>query len=271
MNKDLGKRMKEYEYISRNYLMMKNPVIIRLDGKAFHTFTKGLEKPFDKILIETMWETAKYLCDNIQGCKVAYTQSDEISLLLVNYENENSCAWFDNNIQKMASVSASMATLAFNKNFIEIFNKHNDLGIIGKEKVEKYEKKFFSAIFDSRVFLMPKEEVNNYFVWRQQDAVRNSIQMVGRANFSHKMLDNKSCKDIKEMLNEEKGINFDLIPIYEQRGACIYKETYYKDISDNPAIMLYNKEATSILRKRWAVDKDIPLFVEDNEYINKHI
>ena len=115
MRDNLGNRMKNYEHTSRTYLTRRLPVIIRLDGKAFHTFTKGLKKPFDEILIDAMWETAKYLCKSIQGCKIAYVQSDEISLLLTDYDTIESCAWFDNNIQKMVSISASMATLAFNR------------------------------------------------------------------------------------------------------------------------------------------------------------
>ena len=113
----LDTRMKEYEYVSRTYLTRKIPVIIRIDGKAFHSFTKGMCRPFDEILQKSMVETCKYLCQNIMGCKLAYTQSDEISLLLVDYETNESQAWFSNNIQKMASISASMATLAFNKAF----------------------------------------------------------------------------------------------------------------------------------------------------------
>ena len=124
MKDNLGDRMKCYENVSRVYLTKRIPVIIRLDGKAFHTFTKSFRKPFDKILMETMWETSKYLCANIQGCKIAYTQSDEISLLLTDYEKITTCSWFDSNIQKMVSVSASMATLAFNKYFKEIYERH---------------------------------------------------------------------------------------------------------------------------------------------------
>ena len=120
----LGDRMKGYEYISRNYLTKKLPVIIRLDNKAFHSFTKGIKRPFDIILIETMQETAKKLCENIQGCKVAYTQSDEITLLLTDYEKIDTQGWFEYNIQKMCSISSSMATLYFNT--------------IYKEKVKEY-------------------------------------------------------------------------------------------------------------------------------------
>ena len=113
----LGDRMKAYENVSRNYLTRKIPVIIRIDGKSFHTFTRGMEKPFDAILTETMKRTMKYLCENIQGCAFGYTQSDEITLVLTDYDNPTTDAWFGYNIQKMASVSASMATLAFNKIF----------------------------------------------------------------------------------------------------------------------------------------------------------
>jgi len=121
-NDSLGDRMKGYENIERRYLTRRMPAIIRVDGKAFHTFTRGFQKPFDMILMQAMWDTAKYLCENIMGCKIAYVQSDEISLLLTDYDDIRTQAWFDKNIQKMVSVSASMATLGFNKTFAEIIN-----------------------------------------------------------------------------------------------------------------------------------------------------
>ena len=123
VNDELGKRMKEYyENITKIKLMRRTPVIIRIDGKAFHTFTRGFKKPFDEILIKSMQETTKYLCENIQGCVLGYTQSDEISLLLIDYKNLNSSAWFDYEIQKICSIAASMATMAFNKSFTKKFN-----------------------------------------------------------------------------------------------------------------------------------------------------
>lgn len=261
MKKDnLGDRMKSYENISRSYLIRRLPVIIRLDGKAFHTFTRGFKRPFDDILMETMWETAKYLCENIQGCKVAYTQSDEISLLLTDYEKINTCAWFDNNIQKMVSISASMTTLAFNKIFrnkvhmLDHVVRHEDIGYF-----YKLEEKFDLAMFDSRVFTLPKEEVVNYFIWRQQDATRNSIQMVGQASFSHKELHKKSCNDIQEMLHQEKNINWDDISTCKKRGVCIIREQYG----------LNNEQST--LRTRWVVSPDIPIFTQDRNYIEKYL
>ena len=265
MSKDnLGDRMKQYENVERKYLTRRMPTLIRLDGKAFHSFTRGFQKPFDMILMEAMWETSKYLCENIQGCKIGYTQSDEIQLLLTDYDDIKTCAWFDKNIQKMCSISASMATLAFNKNFQDIVinnyniltNVSNDIMDNMKKIVNNYYSKFNKALFDSRVYNIPKEEVINAFIWRQQDATRNAIQMVGQANFSHKQLQNKNCNEIQEMLFQEKEINFNNLPTYQKRGVCIIKEEYYKG---------------DTLRKRWIVDKDIPIFTQDREYIEKYI
>jgi tRNA(His) guanylyltransferase len=260
MNKDnLGDRMKGYENIPRTYLTRRMPVIIRIDGKAFHSFTKGFQKPFDSVLMESMWETTKYLCENIQGCKVGYTQSDEISLLLTDYETITTSAWFDKNIQKMVSISASMATLAFNKMFYEQYKLFLNINQNTKELydlINNYYRKINTALFDSRVFTIPKEEVNNYFIWRQQDATRNAIQMIGQANFSHKQLQNKNCNQIQEMLFQEKELNFNDLPTYQKRGACIVKESYDKDGAE---------------RTRLIVDKDIPIFTQDRNYIEKYI
>lgn len=272
---NLGNRMKEYERISRNYLTKRLPVIIRLDGKAFHTFTKGMKKPFDNILIETMQETAKSLCENIQGCKIAYTQSDEITLLLTDYEKIDTQGWFEYNIQKMCSISSSMATLYFNKIYHEkvldyivklgkeAFNNdlHNgDLDWLRKEK-ELYQSKYNKALFDSRVFTLPKEEVCNCFIWRQQDATRNSIQMVGQSNFSFKELQNKSCNIIQQMLWSKRNINWNNYDTYLKRGTCVIKEQF----------IIRRENNEEILRNRWIIDKDIPIFAENREYIDKYV
>lgn len=267
-NDSLGDRMKGYEDVTRNYLTRRMPVIIRIDGKAFHTFTRGFQKPFDMLLMETMWETCKYLCANIQGCKVAYTQSDEISLLLTDYETLTTSAWFDNNIQKMVSVSASMATMAFNIAFNRAISDYEELdkpsyfeSECHHQEFEKllsmYKSRTNKAMFDSRVFNIPKEEVCNYFIWRQQDASRNSIQMVGRSNFSDKQLYKKNCDMIQEMLFSEKNINWNDLPTYQKRGACIYKE-------------LYNLDDKTI-RSQYVVDENIPIFTQNREYIEKYL
>jgi len=253
MNKDsLGDRMKGYENIPRTYLTRRMPCIIRIDGKAFHTFTKGFERPFDELFMKTMWETTKYLCENIQGCKIAYTQSDEISLLLTDYDELTTSAWFDKNIQKMVSVSASMATMAFNRAFREFaywyFEKNKGASV--------YDLRVGIALFDSRIFTIPKEDVCNYFVWRQQDATRNAIQMVGRANFSDKELNKVNCNQIQEKLFQEKSINFNDLPIYQKRGVCTEKAYYEKE---------------NAVRSKWITVTNIPVFTQDREYIEKYI
>lgn len=271
-NDSLGDRMKTYENVTRTHLTRRTPVIIRIDGKAFHTFTRGFVKPFDDILVETMQDTMKYLCENIEGCVLGYTQSDEITLVLCDYKKLTSQAWFDNNIQKMCSISASMATLEFNRKFCENKNRwimdtydcvHSNEGMLGewfKIKIAYDGASFHGALFDSRVFNIPKEEVNNCLLWRQQDATRNSIQSVAQANFSHKQLQNKNCSELQEMLFQEKGINWNNIPTHLKRGSCCIKEQYEIETGDGVT-----------LRFRWVIDKEIPVFSQDTSYVNSKI
>ena len=272
---DLGNRMKTfYEQIPKTKLMRRTPVIIRIDGKAFHTFTRGFKRPFDEILIKTMQETTKYLCENIQGCVLGYTQSDEITLVLVDYQRFESCAWFDYEIQKICSISASMATMAFNKFFrrnVEVF-RYNDGENFDRgteDGLEKYNllQTYLKAVekgamFDARVFNIPKEEVTNCIYWRQLDASRNSIQMVGQANFSHKELHCKTCNDIQDMLMTQKGINWNDFPTYQKRGTCVIKSDEYGEPNELGDVAIGNS--------RWVIDKDIPIFKsEGRNYIEK--
>ena len=262
----LGDRMKSYEGISRIYLTKRVPVIIRIDGKAFHSFTKGFRRPFDEILIKAMQETAKYLCKNIMGCKIAYTQSDEISLLLEDYERVETQPWFENNLQKIVSVSASMATMAFNRAFADAVNERYSYytGINADEwtgSTEEFDKlfdnyfaKIGTAMFDSRVFILPKEEVCNYFIWRQQDATRNSIQMVAQSLFSHRQLQNKNCDQLQEMMFQEHNINWNDYATVYKRGSCVTKEQYTEN---------------DVTRSRWVVDTNIPIFTQDRNYIDR--
>ena len=269
VNDELGTRMKEfYESVPKTRLVRRMPVAIRLDGKAFHTFTRGFEKPFDEVLGKSMRETMKYLCENIQGCVLGYTQSDEITLILVDYQNLNSCAWFDYEVQKMCSISASMATMAFNKfftknvNYFEMTHEHDDtINEYCTTLVNAAEK---GAMFDARCFNIPKEEVCNLVYWRQLDATRNSIQMVGQANFSHKELQNKSCNMIQEMLFAEKGINWNDYPTYLKRGSCCIKTTI-----QNPNVDIKDGAYPKSI---WMIDLDIPIFKGDGrQYIDKLI
>lgn len=260
---ELGKRMKEYyEQIPKTKLMRRCPTVVRLDGRSFHSFTKGFKRPFDDLLIRSMQETMKYLCKNVQGCVLGYQQSDEISLLLVDYQKLTSQAFFDYEIQKICSITASMATMVFNKAFLKEVNeyllncakdKNKDMhfaDIYGRAVLK-------GAMFDSRCFNIPKEEAANYFYWRQLDAVRNSIQMVGQANFSHKELYQKTCNNIQEMLHEQKGINWNDFPTHKKRGSCCIKK---KEIIDG------------IERSKWVIDTEIPNFVDEGrEYIERLI
>lgn len=267
----IGDRMKNnYENITRYYLTRRMPVIIRIDGKAFHTFTKGFKKPFDDILVKTMQDTMKYLCENIQGCVLGYTQSDEISLVLVDYAELTTDAWFGNNLQKMCSVSASMATLAFNKAFTRNISKQSKR--FYTEYLEEKDASYIEtleiamnkgAMFDSRVFTIPKEEVCNYLIWRQQDATRNSILSVGIANFSQKELHCKSCNDIQDMLMLQKSINWNDYATTLKRGSCCIKK-----VIQDPDVDI--KDGAYHISK-WVVDNEIPIFTQNRNYVEKLI
>ena len=259
----LGTRMKTYyEEVPKFRLYRRTPVAIRIDGKAFHTFTRGFKKPFDEILIKSMQQTMLYLCENIQGCVLGYTQSDEITLILQDYKTLTTNAWFDYEIQKICSISASMATMAFNKFFhnnVSEWCKDNGLVTIpylneGKdEELLKQYNIYWSAVhkgamFDARCFNIPKEEVTNLIFWRQLDAARNSVQMVGQAYFSHQELQNKSCSDIQDMLMEKYNINWNDFSTVYKRGSCCVKE-----------------------ENGWVIDKEIPIFTQDRDYIEQHV
>ena len=279
-NLELSNRMKNYyEQVSKTKLMRKCPVAIRIDGCHFRTFTKNLNKPFDDIIIKTMQSTMKYLCANIQGCILGYTQSDEITLILTDYKNIDSDAWFDYEVEKLCSVSASMATLAFNQFFKENvtlyklkvslykFKAYDGISKYKDDITEKYIKNLDKAIengaiFDARCFNVPKEEVTNLLYWRQKDAIRNSIQMVGQANFSQEELNHKSLEDIKHMLCD-KNIVWDVFPKAKRFGSCcIKKETVIENNNPN--------EPDIYKRNKWVIDDDIPLFKDENRnYIEK--
>lgn len=276
---DLGCRMKTfYEQIPKTKLMRRCPVAIRIDGRAFHTFTRGFQKPFDEVLIKSMQETMKYLCENIQGCVLAYTQSDEITLILVDYKKLTSSAWFDYKVQKICSIAASMATMAFNKAFeknvksFDLLLAYNDYGDDTEENrklLDIYNKAVDKgAMFDARCFNIPKEEVTNLVYWRQLDASRNSIQMVGQANFSHKELQNKSCNDIQDMLMTQKGINWNDLPTYQKRGSCCVRNKIV--IESDGVVETIQLRDTSKSENEWVIDTEIPIFKgEGREYIDR--
>ena len=261
----LGDRMKNYENVSRNYLVRRMPVIIRLDGKAFHTLTRKMEKPYDKDFKDIMLGVAEHLVENIMGCKLAYVQSDEISLLLTDYDKIETEAWFNNNIQKMVSVSASMATAKFNELFwdfpIEKKRVANDVGL-----------------FDSRAYNIPREEVVNYMIWRQQDATRNSIQGLCQATFGHKAMHGKNTSTVQDMLMLQKGINWNDVETYFKRGGVVYRGLKTERIINNiPAEDVTGEKVElkvpglGYTRNHVIVDNDIPVFTKDRNYIECHV
>jgi len=269
INDELGTRMKTfYEQVPKTRLVRRTPVAIRIDGKAFHTFTRGFEKPFDEVLGRAMRETMKYLCENIQGCVLGYTQSDEITLILIDYKKLNSSAWFDYEVQKMCSIAASMATMAFNRFFREEMDKDPTIPSVRYNWYTAAINK--GAMFDARCFNIPKEEVANLIYWRQLDATRNSIQMVGQANFSHSQLQNKSCNQIQDMLFQEKDINWNDFPTHLKRGSCCTK------VESSTVFAIEHEDGTietgAVERPHWEIDLEIPIFKEEGrQYINRRI
>lgn len=272
---ELAKRMKGYEAVSGSLLTKRTPVILRFDGKAFHTFTRGFEKPYDKIFMKTMQETMMYLCQNIQGCVLGYTQSDEISLVLVDYKRIDTQPWLGYRTQKMTSIGASMATLAFNKIFKQNVNEYwstlMEFDMMDEEQdrlcdtywkaVEK------GAMFDCRAFNIPKEEVTNNIYWRQFDAMKNSVQMLGRCYFNEKELYKKNTDAIKSMLVEKFGVSWDEMPTEFKRGSCCVKtDITVCCASENEDGSI---ETWATERPHWEIDKEIPVFKGDGrEYVD---
>ena len=280
---DLGTRMKEYEKRNQYYLQKRTPVAIRVDGRSFHTFTKGFKRPFDDILMKSMQETAKYMCENIQGTKFAYVQSDEITIILVDYDTLETDCWFNYRTDKLCSISASMATMAFNRVFVKNVDEWGRLTFPNwdeggtNEEVDvdllklndAYQRAIGKgAMFDARCFNIPKEEVTNLIYWRQLDATRNSIQMVGQANFSHKELQNKSCNDIQDMLHEQKGINWNDYPTVCKRGTACIKNRKIIEYLDEFKVTAKLIDSTKT-ENSWIIDTEMPILKgEDRAYID---
>lgn len=243
---DLGKRMKRYEAVSKMVLTPRMPFIIRIDGKAFHTYTRNMDKPWDARLVAAFRKTILDCCKQFDGCKFAYWQSDEVSFLFTDYDRLETQAWFNKEVQKLVSISASIFTAHFNMWSEKCFGDFVDLPL---------------AYFDSRVFVLPKEEVVNYFIWRQQDAVRNSIQSLAHKYFSHKECHGLSCNDLQDKLMLEKGVNWNNYVAWQKRGIGFRKENTTTLLE-----ILENGGANS--RKHWVHDvENTPIFTTNRDYI----
>lgn len=262
-NDSLGNRMKQYEDVFRTKLPIRLPVIFRIDGKAFHTYTRDCKKPVDQGLVDCMNLTAIELCKQVQGTQIAYVQSDEISLLLNNYTTTDTQPWFENNIQKMVSVAASVAGVTFTVNSAKIWGEQGHNGP-GTTYDNNYSTPIIKpAYFDARVFVLPKEEAVNYFLWRQQDATRNSVQMLARSLYSHKECTDKNNSQLQEMIFQ-KGINWNDCPTAQKRGRCIVKIATIK-----PALNPKTGQTVMAERSEWVVDNNIPVFSQNRKYIDR--
>lgn len=249
----LAERMKAfYESVSCTRLLRRMPVSVRLDGKAFHSFTRNFQRPFDPVFRQAMNDTMLYLCENMQGCVLGYSQSDEITCILIDYQNLETEAWFNYSVQKICSISASMATYAFNRAMSSLYESLK-MSMNESERLmaANYDlAKLPPAFFDSRCFNIPKEEVANLIFWRQQDATRNSIQLAAQTYFSQEQLQNKSCDQLQEMLWSENGINWNNYDTMFKRGSCCVKSESHG----------------------WVIDAEIPIFRgEGRQYIEKLI
>lgn len=252
---DLGRRMKLYEKSFEQQLLNGVPVIIRLDGRAFHTFTKGLKKPFDDIFNLCMQETMRELCENISNCVFGYTQSDEITLVLIDNKSGVSHPWFDNRVGKIITASATLATNSFNKTLLSFIEKCEDA-----VDLDIYKGKLFQATFDARAFNVPLDDVVNNLIWRQMDATKNSINAVAQANFTHKELIGKTCSQMQEMLFSKKGINWNDTPTRYKRGvACVRRK------------VTVTTPYGEVLRNRWVVDTEMPILTKNRDYVENEL
>jgi len=265
MKDELGERMKEqYEHRTRYFLPRRTYTIIRLDGKAFHTYTRGLKKPFDTELYEDMDNAIVCMLPHIQGAVFAYTQSDEISVLVTDFAKPTTSAWFDNNIQKMVSVSASIITANFNSlrlNRELLKQKDNDTPTY----FNQYFCKTTPAYFDSRAFTIPdRTEVMNYFIWRNQDCARNAVSMVAQSEFSHKELQGKSTSEMQEMLMSQKGINWSTYDEALKNGRLIVK------VKENASLTFDSYPPILCERTKW-ISKPAWKFTQDKETLSNMI
>lgn len=219
----LGDRMKAYEHVWRQELPANSYTIIRIDGRAFHSYLQGCERPYDTRFMDDMDILTKEMCAEMQHVVLAYVQSDEVSFLLTDFETPQKEAWFRGNRDKVISTAAALSTGLFMHHI-----RPND-GL---------------ATFDARAFTLPNAvEVANYFVWRQRDAMRNSIQMAGQAYFSHQELEYKDTDMIQEMLYSLHGVNWNGYPDGFKRGRVAFKASkttrvlsheWLRDHHDNP-------------------------------------
>lgn len=236
----LAERMKRHEHIYRTTLPKRVWTLFRLDGRSFHTYTRGLARPYDAYFAADMDATALALCDEITGTAFAYVQSDEISILVTDFANPSTEAWMGGVTAKMLSLSAAHASTTFNA------RRRTDPVTSGR-----------TALFDSRVWtLADPAEVANYFVWRQRDAVKNSISMAASAHFSHARLNGLNSDQRQELLFTEAGVNWNDYPDGFKRGRLISRHAKTEMVTIPPHRGSTLTEATPIevIRHKWVAE-----------------
>lgn len=262
MQDTLGDRMKVYENITRTHVIPRSYTFCRIDGRAFHSYLKGCERPFDNAVIEDMDATAIYLCENIQNAKLAYVQSDEITILLCDFTEINTSQFFGGNIQKISSIAASMASAKFNQMRItrqlqHIFSNNTNLKV----------SEMSMATFDCRVWNVPSQwEAANTFIWRNQDCSRNSVSMVAQSLFSHSELQGKSTTEMHEMIHA-KGKNWATdFTDGQKNGRLIVKEEYLTSdaVMHRGTLKQDNAATYAAKRTRW-VSQGAWKFTENKE------
>lgn len=221
MKKDaLGTRIKLYEAVSNYNLLPNSPLFIRVDGKAFHTFARDACKPFDHHLIDSMVYATRLTAKEMQGFKLAYTQSDEATFMLTDYDTFETQGWFNYELNKVVSIAASAFTAHFNHYYHGTDNHPMQT----------------QAMFDARAFNVPQEDAPNVFVWRQKDWMRNSVQMLARSLYSHKELERKNNLELLEMI-KSKGSVWDELSNQLKYGTfvtpdneCVYSQFDYSTL-----------------------------------------
>lgn len=262
-----GDRMKRYESAGEQVLPSRIPVIIRLDGNSFSNLTnRNFEKPFDRRFEEAMNQAAISVMHYCSGSQIAYVQSDEITVLLRNDQTDHTDPFLANRTQKLSSLTAAKASVAFNKSL--------------ENETE--------AVFDSRVFVVPKSDVINNFLWRQLDAFKNCVsstayyglkEKFGRKN-AQRLLHGKSTDQRKEIIFKKLGVSVKDIPTHRKRGRCIFNETREVSLSESMDSEKLERLISKghiddpdkkVKRSFWKVDNEIPKFNEDRNYIGKYL
>lgn len=250
MSDEMGDRMKMYEGAeAQRRFMPLLPIVARLDGRSFSTFTRGMERPYDQRMSSLMVATTRWLVEET-GALIGYTQSDEISLVWLQ-RDFNSQLWFNGRIQKIVSQLAAQATLAFNKSLPTVFP----------------ERAHMNPTFDARVWQVPNlDEAANALLWREQDATKNSVQMAARHYYSHNDLDGLHNCALQELLHR-KGINWNDYPAFFKRGTYIQKRVTERPFSTAELAILPPKhqahaDPNLVVRRTDYAEVDMPPFMK---------